>query len=104
MFRLLHILALFWMLAGLGSVVIPIWRWMWLAVKDTERQDERAGGAQQQQREKEAPLFQSAASGLRVSWRKMSSRSDSTVLRSWMVSPSSAAAARMRATGVWLGR
>ncbi len=26
MFRLLHILALFWMLAGVGAVVVPIWR------------------------------------------------------------------------------
>ncbi len=25
-FRLLHMLALFWMLAGVGSVVVPIWR------------------------------------------------------------------------------
>lgn len=25
-FRLLHTLALFWMLAGLGAVVVPIWR------------------------------------------------------------------------------
>ena len=34
MFRLLHILALFWMLGGLGSVVVPIWR-AW-ATKDLD--------------------------------------------------------------------
>jgi uncharacterized membrane protein len=25
-FRLLHILALFWMMAGIGAVVVPVWR------------------------------------------------------------------------------
>ena len=26
LFRLLHVLALFWMMAGLGAVMVPIWR------------------------------------------------------------------------------